>query len=101
MGIQDIATRKDAKDGRCKGCEYCKSVVASPDWQFFGCYHQPFKGQWVVEIKDCPKDKEITTTCCECGDIMILDKKYGWTEKDKGKLNVICDSCFESQEDID
>lgn len=43
-------------DGRCKGCEYCEPLNGG-GWGFFGCYHEPYKGKWVCEIKDCPKVK--------------------------------------------
>lgn len=40
---------------RCEGCERCKQVHANGGWSFFGCYHPPYHGKWVAEIKDCPK----------------------------------------------
>ena len=50
-----------AKDGRCKGCDFCRGVGAvggGGGWDFFGCYYPPYKGKWVCEIKDCPKKLE-------------------------------------------
>ncbi len=44
---------KKLMDGRCKGCEYGRGVTAA-GWSFLGCYHEPYKGKWVTEIKDCP-----------------------------------------------
>lgn len=41
--------------GRCKGCEHGEKTTASGNWSFLGCYCKPYKGKWVVEIKDCPK----------------------------------------------
>lgn len=46
----------EPKNGRCKGCEYCKPLNGG-DWGFWGCYHEPYRGKWVCEIKDCPKVK--------------------------------------------
>lgn len=40
---------------RCEGCEYCKRVYAQNNFRFNGCYHRPYTGKWVAEIKDCPK----------------------------------------------
>ena len=47
--------RVNFNDSRCKGCEYCMGVSAN-GFNFFGCYCIPYKGKWVVEIKDseCP-----------------------------------------------
>ena len=45
------------KEGRCDGCKYCKRIYANGGWSFFACYHSPYKGKWVVKIKDCPKEK--------------------------------------------
>ncbi len=46
---------KNLPDGRCKGCEYAKAVIANGQFGFLGCYHELYKGKWVAEIKDCPK----------------------------------------------
>lgn len=43
---------------RCRGCSFVKEVKGSFDFRFFGCFCPPFKGKWVSEIKDCPKDKK-------------------------------------------
>ena len=43
-------------DGRCKGCTYARHVVATGQWIFLGCYHMPYTGKRVSEIKDCPKE---------------------------------------------
>lgn len=42
--------------GRCNPCEFSKCIVANDQFMFLGCVHQPYKGKWVREIKDCPKD---------------------------------------------
>ena len=44
-------------DGRCKGCTYARSVVATGQWMFLGCYHTPYTGKRVAEIKNCPKER--------------------------------------------
>ena len=43
---------------RCCGCKYKRPVHASGDFFFNGCYHRPYKGKWVANIKDCPKEME-------------------------------------------
>lgn len=43
---------------RCDGCKYARTVHATGGWQFKGCYHRPYTGKWVVEIKECPKREE-------------------------------------------
>ena len=45
-------------DGRCKGCTYARSVIATGQWMFLGCYHAPYRGKRVAEIKECPKKGE-------------------------------------------
>lgn len=40
--------------GRCEGCEYRKRVYAQDNYQFYGCYHKPYIGKRVSEIKNCP-----------------------------------------------
>ena len=42
---------------RCNGCRWSKIVYAGDQWNFVGCYHEPYKGKWVAEIKDCPNGK--------------------------------------------
>ena len=41
--------------GRCNPCEYAKCVVANEQYMFLGCYHEPYHGKAVCEIKYCPK----------------------------------------------
>lgn len=42
--------------GRCEGCKYAKMIGGNPNgWMFVACCHEPYKGKWVREIKDCPK----------------------------------------------
>lgn len=40
---------------RCEGCEYRKIVHAQNNYTFYGCYHHPYIGKRVAEIKECPK----------------------------------------------
>ena len=44
---------------RCEGCKYCKRIYANGGWSFYACYHEPYHGKWVAEIKDCPKQEDI------------------------------------------
>ena len=46
---------EEEKPERCKGCEYRHIVHTNGGWDFYGCYHRPYTGKWVAEIKDCPK----------------------------------------------
>ena len=46
-------------EGRCKPCESAHIVRANGGFMFLGCYHKPYKGKWVAEIKDCPKEEEV------------------------------------------
>ena len=39
---------------RCEGCRDCRTVYANGGWSFRGCYHEPYHGKWVGEIRDCP-----------------------------------------------
>ena len=59
-----------AKDGRCKGCDFCRGVSGG-GFDFLGCYHKPYKGKWVCEIKKCPK-QDIGEHCCfACGNSFV------------------------------
>lgn len=51
-------TNDTKKPHRCIGCEYNKRVFANSQWEFRGCYHKPYRGKWIAEIKDCPKEGE-------------------------------------------
>ena len=52
--MSKMLDKKDLDEGRCKHCEYCQIVTAVGWWQFAGCFHPPYRGKWVAEIKDCP-----------------------------------------------
>ncbi len=41
---------------RCEGCRYRRKVYANGGYNFNGCCHNPYKGKWVAEIKDCPME---------------------------------------------
>ena len=43
-------------EGRCSKCEFAKAVTANGGTIFLGCYHAPYKGKWVAEIKECLKN---------------------------------------------
>lgn len=43
---------------RCEGCAYARTVYTNGNWKFIGCYHRPYTGKWVAEIKECPRGKE-------------------------------------------
>ena len=42
--------------GRCDGCKDRRRVHAQNNYSFYGCYHRPYTGKRVAEIKDCPKE---------------------------------------------
>lgn len=50
--------KNDYKMGRCNPCPYAEEMSGSGGWCFLGCFHKPYNGKWVVEIKDCPKERE-------------------------------------------
>ena len=52
----ELLMREHKKD--CDICKECKVVYANGQWSFLGCYHPPYRGKWVCEIKDCPKESE-------------------------------------------
>jgi hypothetical protein len=49
---------RKVRKGRCDGCYHCKLVHCNGGFSFLGCYHTPYRGKWVAEIKDCPKNGE-------------------------------------------
>ena len=55
---------EDDKQGkqRCEKCEYKHIVHADGGFMFNGCYHRPYIGKWVAEIKDCPKEGKYKDT---------------------------------------
>lgn len=42
---------------RCKDCEFAHDIRANGNWWFKGCMHKPYRGKWIVEIKECPKER--------------------------------------------
>ena len=50
--------KTDYNRGRCNPCPYAEEMNSSDGWFFLGCFHKPYNGKWVVEIKDCPKERE-------------------------------------------
>ena len=52
-----LETEESVKS-RCDGCNYRMRVYAQNNFSFYGCYHRPYIGKWVAEIKDCPKKPE-------------------------------------------
>ena len=37
-----------------KVCKYCRMICAQDGWKFRGCFHHPYKGKFISEIKKCP-----------------------------------------------
>lgn len=60
--MQNNKFYENLNDGRCRKCIHASRVTSTPGgWEFLGCYCNPYKGKWVVEIKDCPIDKAETS----------------------------------------
>lgn len=57
---------ENLKDGRCKGCDSARRVSASMGFSFLGCFHNPYKGKSVAEIKDCPKTADGNKLMNQC-----------------------------------
>ena len=39
-------------------CQYCDFAMFIDQWgkrKILGCKHEPYKGKWIAEIKECPK----------------------------------------------
>ena len=49
--------RESIPEGRCTKCEYARTVFATGNYKFLGCYHMPYTGKRVAEIKKCPKEE--------------------------------------------
>ena len=45
-------------EDRCSNCKFRHIVYTNGGWNFFGCYHEPYKGKWIAEIKECPIERE-------------------------------------------
>lgn len=50
---------KNLPKGRCNPCRYARAVGTWEGYMFLGCYHRPYKGKSVAEIKNCPKESEV------------------------------------------
>ena len=48
---------RNLPEWRCSKCGFAKAVTANGGTIFLRCYHAPYKGKWVAEIKDCPKNR--------------------------------------------
>lgn len=47
------------EDARCRNCPYRHMVHANGGYHFYGCYHRPYTGKRVAEIKECPAGREV------------------------------------------
>lgn len=52
----EIIEEEEIIKQRCEKCAYNRPVYATDQWNFRGCYHKPYEGKWVAEIKRCPKE---------------------------------------------
>lgn len=52
-----VCSNEEQERKRCEKCEYKHLVHTNSGFNFYGCYHRPYKGKRVAEIKDCPKGK--------------------------------------------
>lgn len=42
------------KPTECHGCKYNHLIRQDQFGKYLGCYKEPYKGKWVVEIDKCP-----------------------------------------------
>jgi hypothetical protein len=56
-GMKQMEKMENVPDGRCGSCKFLRIVTATGGLIFYGCYHKPYKGKWVCEIKTCPKEQ--------------------------------------------
>lgn len=52
--MKDFFDFNDEGKERCDGCKHCRTVHCNGGYEFYGCYHTPYRGKWVATIKDCP-----------------------------------------------
>lgn len=45
------------KKKKCESCKYSRDIYAQDGFLFIGCTHEPYKGKWVKEIKNCPMEE--------------------------------------------
>lgn len=58
--------------GRCHPCKYAKVINAGDNWVFLSCWHEPYRGKWVAEIKDCPVGKEVKMQIINANEVKEL-----------------------------
>lgn len=46
------------KNKICIGCEHCRYIKAQDGWGFHGCFCEPYKGKYVTQIENCPKNEK-------------------------------------------
>lgn len=47
------------EQSKCLKCEYHKKLEATMNFRFLiGCTYPPYRGNWVAELTECPKDKK-------------------------------------------
>ena len=49
------------KTNHCRKCEYSYRFSSQDGCWFIGCKYPPFRGRWVAQIEECPKDKDHPT----------------------------------------
>lgn len=57
--MNDYERRQESlkKKNRCIKCKYRKTIHAQYEWMFDGCCYKPYRGKWIQEINECPKDE--------------------------------------------
>ena len=53
-----IFTQDEIPKQRCDDCKYKRLVYANGQFSFYGCYHKPYTGKWLAEIKNCPEGRK-------------------------------------------
>lgn len=62
------------RPGRCLVCPYVEVIRAQENFMFLGCRHEPYRGKWVAEIDECPKERRTGMNIYkEIGETAILE----------------------------
>lgn len=48
------------KTEHCGKCEHSNGIFAQDGFMFLGCKFPPYRGKWVAQIEECPKEKKPT-----------------------------------------
>jgi hypothetical protein len=54
--VPEVQNKYESEIKMCDNCPHKREVRAVPNFTFWGCYCNPYKGKWIIEIKECPKN---------------------------------------------